>query len=126
MFLVDTHLLLWAAYSPRRLSAAAAKVLRSKEALAFSFVSLWEVGIKISLPRSNLSIDPTELHRGLLAQGYGALAMTPAHCTRLSTLPWLHRDPFDRMLVAQAVEDGLTLLTADKTLASYGKSVRVV
>ena len=127
MLLLDTHLILWAAFDPSRLSAKAAKRLRSRQVpLAFSLASLWEVAIKTSLGRADFSIDPELLHQGLLAEGFVELPLRAAHVVRVATLPWIHRDPFDRLLIAQAIEDRLTLLTADAALAKYGRFVKVV
>ena len=127
MYLLDTHLVLWAAFEPDRLSAKARKLLRSRDVpLAFSLATLWEVSIKTSLGRPGFSVDPRQLHQALLAEGFDELAIRAPHIARVATLPWLHRDPFDRMLVAQAMEEGLTLLTADQALKGYGRFVRVV
>jgi PIN domain nuclease of toxin-antitoxin system len=127
MFLLDTHLVLWAAYAPERLSTKATKLLRSREApLAFSLATLWEVAIKTSLGRPDFSVDPRRLHQALLTEGFAELAIQAQHIVRVAALPWLHRDPFDRLLVAQAMEDRMTLLTADEALKGYGRYDRVV
>ena len=125
--LLDTHLILWAAFQPERLSAKASKLLRSRESpLAFSLATIWEVAIKTSLGRADFSVDPHQLHQALLAEGFVELPIHPSHIVRVASLPWVHRDPFDRLLVAQALEEQMTLLTADKTLKGYGRFVRVV
>lgn len=127
VLLLDTHLLLWAAFSPEKLSAEALEILQSREsALAFSLVTLWEVAIKTSLARPDFSVDPQRLHRALLAEGFVEMPITAAQIARVATLPWVHRDPFDRLLVAQAIEDHLTLLTCDATLKRYGSFVKWV
>ena len=127
MFLLDTHLVLWAAFDPERLSAKATKLLRSREVpLAFSLATLWEVAIKTSLGRPGFSVDPRRLHQALLAEGFTELTIQAPHIARVASLPWHHRDPFDRLLVAQAMEEQLTLLTAEVTLKDYGRFVRVV
>ena len=127
MLLLDTHLLLWAAFEPARLSPKATKTLQSRDIpLAFSLASLWEVAIKTSLGRPDFSVDPGLLHRALLAEGFFEVAIAAPHLARVATLPWVHRDPFDRLLVAQAIEDKLTLLTADATLKRYGRFVKLV
>ena len=127
MFLLDTHLVLWAAFKPERLSTKATKLLRSRATpLAFSLATLWEVSIKTSLGRPGYKVDPRQLHQALLAEGFVELAIQAPHIVRVAALPWLHRDPFDRLLVAQAMEERLTLLTADETLKGYGRFVRVV
>ena len=127
MFLLDTHLVLWAAFEPARLSAKAAKLLKSRAVpLAFSLATIWEVAIKSSLARADFAVDPGELHRALLAEGFVELPVKAAHVIRVASLPWIHRDPFDRLLLAQAIEERLTLLTSDATLKSYGRFVKPV
>ena len=127
MFLLDTHLLLWAAFEPARLSAKAAKLLQSRDSpLHFSLASLWEVAIKTSLGRPGFSVDPGLLHHTLLSEGLLELPIRAGHLARVASLPWVHRDPFDRMLVAQAAEEKLSLLTVDATLRRYGRFVRLV
>jgi PIN domain nuclease of toxin-antitoxin system len=127
MFLLDTHLVLWAAYEPGRLSSKAAKLLRSRDQpLAFSLVTLWEVALKTSLGRPEFSVDVRQLHGALLGEGFTELPILATHIVRVASLPWLHRDPFDRLIVAQAAEEGLTLLTADRVLKGYGRFVRTV
>jgi PIN domain nuclease of toxin-antitoxin system len=127
MLLLDTQLLLWAAFAPERLSTKANRHLRSPDVpLAFSLASIWEVSIKTSLARPTFAVDPALLHRSLLAEGFTEVPILSAHLVRVARLPWVHRDPFDRLLVAQALEEGLTLLTADAGLKGYGRFVRVV
>ena len=127
MQLLDTHLLLWAAFEPARLSPKATAALQSRDiSLAFSQASLWEVAIKTSLGRAGFAVDPGLLHRSLLAEGFVELPITAPHLVRVAGLPWVHRDPFDRLLVAQAIEDKLTLLTVDVTLKRYGRFVKLV
>ena len=127
MYLLDTHLVLWAAFDPERLSGKATKLLRSRETpLAFSLATLWQVAIKTSLGRADFSVDPGLLHRALLSEGFVEWPIKAPHLVRVATLPWVHRDPFDRLLVAQAMEDGLSLLTADATLKRYGRFVKLV
>ena len=125
--LLDTHLLLWAASEPQRLSAKArAMLLDSANQLVFSSASLWEISIKNGLARSNFNVDPRRLWRLLLVNGYLELPVTSEHTVALTDLPPLHQDPFDRILIAQARVEGLTLLTADKALAKYGEGVKRV
>ncbi|MFO1294579.1 MAG: type II toxin-antitoxin system VapC family toxin [Rubrivivax sp.] len=127
MLLVDTQLLLWAAFDPTRLSPKAAGLLRLRATpLAFSLATIWEVAIKTSLGRPDFSVDPGLLHRALQDEGFVELPIRAAHLVRVANLPWVHRDPFDRLLVAQAMEEQFTLLTADATLKRYGRFVRVV
>ncbi len=127
MFLLDTRLVLWAALQPERLSVRATRLLSSREvSLAFSLATLWEVAVKTSLGRPDLSVDPGLLYRALLDEGFVEMPITAAHIARVASLPWVHRDPYDRLLVAQALEEGLTLLTADAVLKRYGRFVQVV
>ncbi len=126
-FLLDTHLLLWAAGSLERLSAQARHLIDDpNNELLFSAASLWEVAIKGSLGRADFQIDPRLLRRGLLDNGYRELAITGEHAVAVEALPPIHKDPFDRMLVAQSVVEGLTLLTADPLVARYPAPVRRV
>jgi PIN domain nuclease of toxin-antitoxin system len=127
MFLLDTHLVLWAALEPARLSAKALRLLRARDnELAFSDATLWEVATKTSLRRPDFQVDPKQLQSALLGEGFVEVAILPEHVIRIARLPWIHRDPFDRMLVAQAAVEKHTLLTSDRLLAGYGKFVRVV
>jgi PIN domain nuclease of toxin-antitoxin system len=125
MVLIDTHLVLWAALAPERLPPRAMKLLATRSSeVAFSVVSLWEVAIKSSLGRPDFQVDAPSLRQGLLDAGFTELGIRPEHVMRVADLPWVHRDPFDRLLVAQAMHEGITLLSADKTLKRYGKSVQ--
>jgi PIN domain nuclease of toxin-antitoxin system len=127
MWLLDTHLVLWSAFEPDRLSARAAKLLRSRDKpIAFSLATIWKVAINTSLQRPDFAVDPGRLRLALLAQGFNELPIQPAHVVRVAALPWIHRDPFDRLMVAQAAEEGLTLLTADAALKGYGRLVKLV
>ncbi|MDP2252602.1 MAG: type II toxin-antitoxin system VapC family toxin [Thiobacillus sp.] len=122
--LLDTHLLLWAASEPRRLSAKARTLLLDPaHQLVFSSASLWEITIKNGLERSDFNVDARRLWRMLLVSGYRELSVTSEHSVTVNDLPLLHKDPFDRILVAQARVEGLTLLTADKAVAKYGEGV---
>jgi len=125
--LLDTHLLLWAASEPQRLSAKArALLLDPSNQLVFSSASLWEITSKNGLERSDFNVDPRRLWRMLLVNGYREISVTSEHTVAVNDLPPLHRDPFDRILVAQARVEGLTLLTADKMVAKYGEGVKKV
>jgi PIN domain nuclease of toxin-antitoxin system len=126
-FVLDTQLLLWAAGEPKRLSARARKLLADpSHDLLFSVASLWEIVIKRSLGRPDFVVDPHVLRRGLTDNGYRELPITGAHALAVETLPPLHRDPFDRMLVAQATVEGVVLLTHDQQLAAYPGPVQLV
>ena len=125
--LLDTQILLWAAGHPKRLSAAARKLLNDpRNELLFSAASLWEIAIKNTLGREDLRVEPRLLRRGLLDNGYAELPITSQHAVSIDTLPHLHKDPFDRLLLAQALSEGVTLVTADTQLARYPGPVRKV
>lgn len=125
--LLDTHLLLWAAGKPNRLPAAARRLIDSPaNELLFSAASLWEVAIKRGLGRSDFQADPRLLRRGLLDNGYTELPILSDHVVAIESLPPIHKDPFDRLLVAQATVEGITLLTADSIVAEYPGPVRMV
>jgi PIN domain nuclease of toxin-antitoxin system len=118
--LLDTHVLLWAAGQPEHLSAAARSLLEdSGNELLFSAASLWEIAIKHHLGRDDFRVDPRLLRRGLLDNGYSELPITSEHAVTVDGLPPIHKDPFDRMLVAQSMVEGIALVTADRTLAQY-------
>lgn len=125
--LLDTQLLLWAAGQPDRLSPSTRRRLDDPEnELIFSAASIWEITIKSSLGREDFRVEPRVLRRALLDNGYTELAITGEHAVNVDTLPPLHKDPFDRLLIAQALVEGITLLTADKELARYRGPVRKV
>jgi PIN domain nuclease of toxin-antitoxin system len=125
--LLDTQLLLWAAGQPTRLSAAARKLLNDpRNELWFSAASLWEIAIKSTLGREDFRVEPRVLRRGLLDNGYVELPVTSQHAVGIDVLPPLHRDPFDRLLLAQALIEGITLLTSDEQLSRYPGPIRQV
>jgi PIN domain nuclease of toxin-antitoxin system len=125
--MLDTHLLLWAASEPMRLSVKARTLLLDPaNQLMFSSASLWEISIKNGLERSDFIVDPRRLWRMLLVSGYRELPVTSEHSVAVNDLPPLHRDPFDRILIAQARVEGVLLLTVDKAVAKYGDGVRKV
>lgn len=127
ILLLDTHLLLWAAGSPEKLSPAAQSLLQNPgNELVFSAASLWEIEIKRGLGRPDFSVDPRRLRQGLLANRYRELPVTGEHAIALGRLAPLHKDPFDRILVAQAEVEGVRLLTSDRLVGQYGGSVQLV
>lgn len=126
-FLLDTHLLLWAAGDPDKLSDEARSRLENAENdLIFSVVSLWEIAIKRGLGRQDFRVEPRTLRRSLLDNGYGELAITADHALTVETLPDVHKDPFDRLLIAQARAEGVVLLTSDDQVARYGDATMLV
>ncbi|UVK49357.1 type II toxin-antitoxin system VapC family toxin (plasmid) [Mesorhizobium sp. AR07] len=123
--LLDTHLLLWAAAEPDQLPLAAmAEIENPDNDLVFSAASLWEVAIKRALGRADFTVDPRLLRRGLLDNGYHELAITSEHAVAVDGLPPIHKDPFDRILIAQSIVEGITLLTVDDLVAQYPAPVR--
>lgn len=119
-FLLDTHVLLWAAGVPEKLSTSATQLLNSAEnELFFSVASLWEIAIKCRLGRDNFQVNARLLRRGLLDNGYNELIINSEHTVFIDNLPPIHKDPFDRMLVAQATVEGIILLTADACVVQY-------
>lgn len=126
-FLLDTHVLLWAAGEPGRLTPQARDLLRDPATeLMFSTASIWEVVIKSSLGRSDFRVDPRLLRDGLLRNGYRELAIRSDHALAVGHLPPIHNDPFDRILIAQAHVENITLLTRDEKLARYPAPIRSV
>lgn len=126
-FLLDTHLLLWAAAEPECLSRSARALINNPEnELFFSAVSIWEVAIKHGLGREDFQVNARVLRRALLDQDYIELPLTGSHAASIDTLPPIHKDPFDRLLVAQAMAEGISLLTSDVQLARYAGPVRKV
>lgn len=125
--LLDTHLLLWAALALDALPPKAQALMSDPDnRLLFSPVSIWEVAIKTSLKRPEFSADPRLLRRALLDNDYEELSITGEHATAVADLPLIHRDPFDRFLIAQALAAGVMLVTADDVVARYpGPIMRV-
>jgi len=125
--LLDNRLLLWAAGEPRRLSKAARALIDNPDnELLFSAASLWEVAIKRGLSRKDFKVDARLLRRGLLDNGYRELPILSDHVVATESLPLIHRDPFDRILVAQATVEGITLLTIDSLVSQYPGPIRTV
>jgi PIN domain nuclease of toxin-antitoxin system len=125
--LLDTHLLLWAAGEPQRLSKQARTLIGNPEnELLFSAASLWEVAIKRGLGREDFKVDARLLRRGLLDNGYTELPIISDHVVATDSLPLIHKDPFDRILVAQATFEGVTLLTIDPLVSEYPGPIRPV
>lgn len=123
--LLDTHLLLWAAGAPEKLSKPLRELLEQPETeLLFSPASLWEVAIKNGLGRDDFRVEPSLLRRGLVDNGYDELPITAEHAVAVAVLPMLHKDPFDRMLIAQASVEGVELLTVDEQVGRYPGPIR--
>lgn len=125
--LLDTHLLLWAAGPSPGLSSQARRLIDDPEnELLASTASLWEIAIKSALRRPNFRVDAPLFRRNLLNNGYRELAVTGEHAVAVTHLPPVHRDPFDRILLAQSIVEGIILLTADPVVARYPAPVRKV
>ena len=125
--LLDTHLLLWAAGEPKKLSLKVRRLIADTDnELMFSAASIWEVATKRALGRPDFQVDTRLFRRGLLDNGYAELPVLSAHAVAVETLPQIHKDPFDRLLVAQSQAEGIVLLTTDAMVAQYGGSVRLV
>jgi PIN domain nuclease of toxin-antitoxin system len=125
--LVDTHLVLWAAAKSGRLPKEARRLLEDPtHEVLYSAASLWEIAIKAALRRSDFRVDLAVLCPALAAMDFMELPVSGAHAEMLTKLPPIHKDPFDRMLVAQSLAENLLLLTNDASLAAYGHGVRVV
>jgi PIN domain nuclease of toxin-antitoxin system len=125
--LLDTHLLLWAAGASDRLSDEARALINAPDStLFFSVASIWEIAIKRGLGREDLQVEPRVLRRGLLDNGYNELPIASEHAVSIDVPPNIHKDPFDRLLVAQAMVEGVTLLTSDDRILAYGGPIRKV
>jgi len=123
--LLDTHLLVWAMGSPERLPAGLAPMLEDLCHMpVFSVASLWELVIKATLNRPGFEVQPALLRRALLDAGWQELHVRAEHVFAVADLPPLHRDPFDRLLLAQAKAEAMLLITADQQLAGYPGPIR--
>lgn len=124
--LLDTHAILWMVSDDPRLPESARNHIRAADHLFFSPVSFWEMGVKTSLGKPNFKLAPkwaSRIENELRHNGVSQIGIQTSHCARVATLPWHHRDPFDRMLIAQSIEENLTLLTKDVRIAQYDVAV---
>ncbi len=119
--LVDTYALIWMSSQPQRLSPTARALLQDEtNAVAASMASFWEMAIKISVGKLDLGADwMHELQNFMRDNAVSILPLRPEHCTTLASLPFVHRDPFDRMLIAQALSEKLILISKDGSLSGY-------
>jgi PIN domain nuclease of toxin-antitoxin system len=125
--LLDTHLLIWAAQDSPSLSLLAREMISDTENdLYFSVVSLWEIVIKTGRGKPDFKVDAAKMRRDLLKNGYVEMPVISSHAIAVSTLPALHKDPFDRLLIAQAMTEGITLLTVDPAIVRYPGPIRKV
>lgn len=126
-YLLDTHILLWAAIVPEKLPSTARQIIEDLDnELFFSPASIWEVSIKSQLERTDFTVDPGVLRRALLDNGFIEINIRSEHAVELGFLPDKHKDPFDRMLIAQANYEGLTLVTSDELVSQYPGAIKKV
>ena len=124
--LLDTHLLLWAAAGSNKLPPRAADLIQNEtNQLLFSAASLWEVAIKAGLNRPDFKISAGRFRRALFENGYDELPISGRHAAAIANLPDIHKDPFDRILVAQAQVEDLTLCTSDRIVARYPGNIEL-
>ncbi len=121
--LLDTHFLLWIANGDQRLTPKTKKIISAADAVYMSVASLWEISIKVSVGK--LAVDVDTLTDSLFNAGLIELPVSIDHAKALKALPPVHRDPFDRMLVAQAMTEPMHLLTVDAALTAYGPWVKL-
>ena len=124
MLLLDTHAFYWFICDASKLSDKARHLIETEESVFVSICSFWEMSIKSSLGKLTLPASITELMETCAEYDITILPISAAHLERLNTLPWVHRDPFDRMLICQAQEEDLALVTVDANIAKY--SVKTV
>ena len=118
--LTDTHILLWALLQPERLDAVRRDVLESPEhQVFFSAVNIWEIAIKRALDRLDLDVEPDVIHRAAVETGFRELPVSAVHAAAVRHLPAHHRDPFERLLIAQALTEPLLLMTDDPLISLY-------
>lgn len=127
VLLLDTQVLLWTLDAPERLPKDVAAQIESPETTVyFSAASIWEIAIKAALGKLDFHYSPDEIARAASDTGFVELAVSSAHGAKVVDLPLHHRDPFDRLLIAQALLMPAQLLTADSTLVPYSELVRLV
>jgi PIN domain nuclease of toxin-antitoxin system len=126
-YLLDTHFVLWIPLDDPRISAAARTIfLNPENSFIFSVSSIWEIAIKKRLGKPDFPHDPREMRTLLLENGYEELVIESRHAVLVDSIPPIHKDPFDRILIAQAMVEGITLLTADPVIAKYPGPIRRV
>jgi PIN domain nuclease of toxin-antitoxin system len=119
-FLLDTEFVLWVPIDDRRIGGQAREILTdSANQFVFSVSSIWEIAIKKALRRQDFQFDPREIRRLLIENGYEELTLQSRHVVAVDSMAPIHKDPFDRILIAQAMVEGITLLTSDATIARY-------
>jgi PIN domain nuclease of toxin-antitoxin system len=121
--LLDTHVALWAITASPRLTASARDIIIGADAVYVSAVSLWEIAIKRAVKRDAMPVSAQDAERYFSTAGYGFLPITSKHAVAVESLPMHHNDPFDRMLIAQALLEPLRLITSDQAIAAYSDMV---
>ncbi|MCY1664913.1 type II toxin-antitoxin system VapC family toxin [Rhizobium sp. SL86] len=125
--LLDSHILVWSAAQTNKLSAQTRAFLEDPDnVLFFSSASLWELSVKHALGKGDIPVHPRILYQALQEQDFYELPLTSQHTFVLETLPPIHKDPFDRILIAQATSEDMLLLTSDATIARYDGPIRLV
>ncbi|CDZ65444.1 Pilus retraction motor protein [Neorhizobium galegae bv. orientalis] len=125
--LLDSHLLVWLVGASHRLPLIAREIIENPDhEIFFSSASIWELSIKCSSGKIGLELPPRMLYRVLIESGFGELAVTASHALKVDSLQQIHRDPFDRILIAQSMCEGMLLLTSDETIAKYSGPIRFV
>ncbi len=119
--ILDTHIFLWSFYEPERLSLKAFEIIKSADEVFFSSASIWEIAIKVRLKKINA--DPQELFEQIEANDFYELPVLSKHALAVARLPMHHTDPFDRLLIAQAITEPMRLITADAQLVPYSEIV---
>ena len=125
--LLDTQLLIWMAVAPEQLPSTLIPDLEDRQQRFFvSVISLWEVAIKRSLNRPDFQLDAAELRQQLQREGFEELPIRAEHCLAVQNMPWHHKDLFDRLLIAQAQQEQIELLSCDQGLSQYGACVTLL
>jgi PIN domain nuclease of toxin-antitoxin system len=126
-FLLDTHFVVWVPVDDPHIGSKARAIFNNPaHQFVFSVSSIWEIAIKRSLHRRDFLFDPREIRRQMMENGYEELTVQGHHAVAVDSLPPIHKDPFDRILIAQAMVEGITLLTADAVIAQYPGPIRKV
>ena len=122
--LIDTQIFVWSVMDSENLTPRAREIMLEADEVFVSAASIWEIAIKVKIGK--LEGDPRELAEAISGSGFRELSISAHHAARLHELPLYHRDPFDRMLIAQAMSEPLHFLTADRVLAQYSELVMTV
>ena len=118
-YLLDTHTLLWSFYKEEQLSDAVRDTIENADELYVSIVTLWEIAIKQSIGKLDFKQSIVDIANECLRQDIQILDMKPEHCEIIKTLPIIHSDPFDRMIIAQAIHEKMTIISKDGKISQY-------